>query len=65
MERPQRVLLTCPYCGHSWQQEMDTLLADEAIIYKGPGETVERRVQCPRCPRTVIVAVPQAWLPHE
>jgi transcription elongation factor Elf1 len=61
-ERPEKVRITCPHCGHEWLADTAVVLSSPAIIYRGETQTVERRVTCPKCDRAVIVTLPKAWL---
>jgi predicted RNA-binding Zn-ribbon protein involved in translation (DUF1610 family) len=63
-ERPEKVRITCPHCGHEWLADTAVVIGSPENIYKHVGEqkVAERRVPCPKCGRVVIVTIPKAWL---
>lgn len=72
MPKPQKMLLTCSYCGYQWLEPIESVLDRSEIIYRLEGEesveTTERRIPCSNpdgCPRAVIVTVPKAWTQDE
>jgi len=51
--------ITCPRCGHTWEQDLTGLDKKDLVVYRDPAQPKKKqyRVRCPRCGTRTIVSV--------